>query len=134
MKKKMKGIIGLCLVAALALGGVGRYAQAQTYNGFNYDEAYGGCDAYKSCGSAYTTVRSGYAIYGTVSATFWCVSDGVEVFRRGNGAAGEHGGSVVLNYPGDVDVVTAAYTTATHTVTCDAEGGYTEYTSDDWRK
>lgn len=132
MKKKAKGIVGLCLVAALAVGGVGTYAHAA--DGFSDYDAYGGCNAYKNSGTAYTVAIPPYSIYGSVSATFWCEVDGVEDFRNGNGAGGEHGASVAISYPGNAEVVTEAHTRATHIITWDAEFSYTEYTDDDWRK
>lgn len=64
----------------------------------------------------------------------WCEVDGVEVFRNGNGAGGEHGASVVISYYGNAEEVTEAYTTATHIITWDAKYSYTEYTNDDWKK
>ena len=122
MKKKMKVIIGICLIAALAVGSVGRYAQAASMKVF---DAYG--DTYEAecistigttSGSAHTA--SVGTIYGYCSVNVSCTwkkAGGDTLYYGGNGAGGMHGASVTISHNKNADEVFYAETSATHTFT-----------------
>lgn len=132
-KNLCKKVMGICLVAMMAVGSIGRYAEAA--NGFDwFDEAYGGCDAYKNNGTAYTVVRTGKFKYGTVTATYWCGQENNPKFTQGNGAGGVHGASVSIYYNGDTSDITYAEIRASHGMTDIAtDQVYSVPTDDDWQ-
>ena len=142
MKKKMKVLVGLCLVAALALGGVGRYARANSESITIVDIENGnvmktkgrGCSTIgKSSGNAYTEPVANDVSYCTVSATFtWYDSNNNILYSNGNGAGGMHGAGVSMSYTGDVSRVYSARVTATHTVSLTTGGVGSCVTSESW--
>lgn len=139
MKKKVKGITGLCLVVALALVGVERYAQAGTMPlgivGNDGNVYYTTCSSSigKTSGSAYTAETGSSKCHCSVSATFtWKDSNGNVLYSNGNGAGGMHGASVSMNYTGDASKVGAANVSATHTVNVTGGGYGNCSTSDSW--
>ncbi len=110
-KKLCKKIAGICLVAMMAVAGVGKYAKAGT---FSVPGAWGGCSAEKVRGTAYTVVGTEWNSYGSVSATFSCYSGGACLFSHGDGAGGVHGASVSIFFNGDEKSVTYSSIMATH--------------------
>ncbi len=139
MNKKMKVLVGLCLAAVLAIGGAGRYAQAET-NYVTVPDIYGRMHTIRgtstigrTSGTAYTEAEGSSSCYCTVSATFtWYDSNLSTLYSNGNSAGGMHGAAVSISYPGDVNAVASAYVSANHTVkvTDGSPGSCT--TSDSW--
>ena len=126
MKKKAKGIVGLCLVAALAVGGVGTYAYAVDLDVFGHDGkvyfAEGGCSVWETGGSAYTTEIGSAMCHCTVSATYWWYDDNNNViYSNGNGSGGERSASVTMTNRSNGAV--AASVAADHTANARV-GGY----------
>ncbi len=123
-----KKAIGICLVAMMAVAGVGTKANAA----FFYDEGhmYGGCTAFSNKGTAYTVARSGYAEYGTVSAEYGRLSKDGEYFEYGASAGGVHGASVTVTYTGTKEPL-VSYVESMHKVTTSYEPkskpGYDEW-------
>ena len=140
MKKKMKVIIGICLIAALAVGSVGRYARAASESITIVDiengnvkktKARGYSSIGKSSGTAYTEAVANDVTYCTVSATFtWYEKD--KSYSNGNGAGGMHGAGVSMRYPDDVSKVYSAEVTATHTVSLTTGGDGWCTTHEEW--
>jgi len=139
MKKKVKGIVGLCLVAALAVGGVGTYAYANpiSFNDYYEDQdghshlAWGECSVGATSGSAYTTVSDGWPCYGSVSATFSCYAGARVLFSNGNAAGNVHGAGVTITYNGNASEVQSSYISANHTIEVPGRAYY-ETTHDTW--
>lgn len=140
MKKKMKVLVGLCLAAVLALGGVGRYARAASESITIVDiengnviktKGRGFSTIGKMSGTAYTEPVANDVSYCTVSATFsWYEMDEEGAsYSNGNGAGGMHGAGVSMSYPYEVARVYSAEVTATHTVslTTGGDGWCTTY-------
>jgi len=137
MKKKMKVLVGLCLAAVLALGGVGRYARAASESITIVDiengnviktKGRGFSTIGKMSGTAYTEPVANDVSYCTVSATFtWYDSNNNDnndnvLYSNGNGAGGMHGAGVSMSYPYEVARVYSAEVTATHTVSLTTGG------------
>lgn len=141
MKKKMKVLVGLCLVAVLAFGSVGQYAYAYptTFSDYFKDKdgnshlAWGECSIGATSGSAYTTVSDGLPCYGSVSATFSCYAGAVVLFSNGNAAGNVHGAGVTITYNGNASQVQSSYIEANHTIEVPGKG-YNITTHDTWCK
>lgn len=113
MKKKnmCKKIVGICLVAMMAVASVGTRADAATF--FDRGYMYGGCTAYQNKGTAYTVVRTGETSYGTISAEYTRFSKDGSSFKYGASAGGVHGASVTITYKGNADPL-ASYISSMH--------------------
>lgn len=139
MKKKAKGIVGLCLVAALAVGGVGTYAQAQIVpihvrgdDGVLYT-AYGESTIVEASGTAHTAESGSAKCHCTVSATFrWYGSNGNVIFSNGNSAGGLHYASVTIGNISQGAV--AASAVADHTVHVTVGGHESAGSAETWVK
>lgn len=139
MKKKVKGIVGLCLMAALAVGGVGTYAYANPVplNVFGDDNVLyyvnGGCSIGETSGSAYTAESGSAKCHCSVSATFWWYdSNGNVIYSNGNGAGGMHYASVTMTtkYTGAI----ASSVVASHTANATVGGTSSNVSDSYWPK
>lgn len=122
MKKKMKVLVGLCLVVALAFGGVGRHAYAANYvyvrdgNARNH-----GAECVLSIGatsgSAHTaSVGTTYG-YCSVSASFsWYGANDYLLYSNGNSAGGMHGAEVTISSVVDTDMLNYALANSNHII------------------
>lgn len=125
MKKKnlCKKIAGICLVAMMAVGSIGRYAEAKTFyvrdndGRDHYAEAVSSIN--RTSGSARTTsIETSYG-HCSVSATFSWFSDDkwtTRVYSNGGNAGGMHGAEVTMRFSGNAELVHSAKVNATHTI------------------
>lgn len=128
MRKKVKGLVGICLVAALSVGSVVRYAHAnpvplvvEGHDGIVY-YANGGCSIGETSGSAYTASVGNSKCHCSVSATFrWYDQNGNLLYSNGNGAGGMHGASISMHYTNEA--TRAGGVVAHHTANATV-GGY----------
>ena len=139
MKKKdlIKKIVGICLVAMMAVAGVGKYAKANS-NSLEILDSNGVMHkirAYSTIGrmngSASTEAVNSSSCYCTVSASFYWYGaddnyydeDDKLLYTNGRGAGGMHGAGVSVNY---------AKVTATHTMRITTGGDGSCTTNDAW--
>ena len=116
MKKKntIRKFAGICLVAMMAVAGVGKYAKADTVplivRGKDRVFYYltGVTEMSKTRGTSYTEEDGSDKCYCSVSATFrWQGSSGEILYSNGNGAGGMHGASVSMYYNDDRTAVSS---------------------------
>lgn len=125
MKKKnlCKKIAGICLVAMMAVGSIGRYAEAKTFyvrdndGRDHYAEAVSSIN--QASGSARTTsIETSYG-HCSVSATFsWYDSyeSTIPLYSYGGNAGGMHGAEVTMRNIYSANLVKRATVSATHTI------------------
>lgn len=122
-KNLCKKVIGICLVAMMAVGSIGRYAEAKTFyvrdndGNFHYAEAVSSIN--QTSGSARTVSKGTPYCHCSVSATFSWFSDNewkTRVYSNGGNAGGMHGAEVTMRLIGNTEPVRSTKVSATHTI------------------